>query len=236
MTHDEARLLIGAAPGEVGPTLAEHLASCSECTLFQQQMRRMDQDLARVMAAPLPLRADTRVLALPVMARAKPKPAAQRHVSLMALAASIVLSVGVGILFWGLRPQPSLAAGVLQHVAGESASWSEVTPMTAAATDSVLAGAGVTLDSADTTVIYARSCLFNGHWVPHLVVRTATGPVTVMVLRAEHIAARQAFRQNGYSGILVPTPSGGTLAVIVQGDPNLDDVARALGPHLHWTP
>ena len=236
MTHDEARLLIGAVPGEVGPALAEHLAQCPECTLFQQQMRRMDHDLARLMAAPLPARADTRVRALPRVARAKPRPPAQRFESLMALAASVVLAVGVGLLFWTLRPQTSLAAGVLGHVALESDSWSKVTPMTAAATDAVLAGAGVSVDGADTTVTYARSCLFKGHWVPHLVVRTATGPVTVMVLRQEHIAARQSFRQNGYSGILVPSPAGGTLAVIVQGDPDLDEVARALGPHLHWTP
>jgi hypothetical protein len=236
MTHDEARLLIGAAPGEVGAPLADHLAQCPECTLFQQQMRRMDHDLARLMAAPLPPRADTRVRSLPVMPRAKPTSAAQRWPTLMALAASIVLSVGVGLLFWTLRPQTSLAAGVLGHVALESGSWSEVTPMTAAATQSVLAGAGVSLDTADTTVTYARTCLFNGHWVPHLVVRTAAGPVTVMVLRQEHLAARQSFRQNGYSGILVPSPTGGTLAVIVQGEPDLDDIARALGPHLHWTP
>jgi hypothetical protein len=234
MTHDEARLLIGAAPGEVSPALAEHLAHCPECALFQQQMRRMDQDLSRLFAAPLPARADIQILALPVIARAKPKPVSRGSSGLLALAASLVVSVGLGILFWSLRPQPSLAAGVLGHIALESGSWSEVTPMTAAATDAVLAGAGVSLDPSDTTVTYARSCLFNGHWVPHLVVRTATGPVTVMVLREEHIAARQSFRQNGYSGVLVPSPAGGTLAVIVQGDPDMDDVARALGPHLHW--
>jgi hypothetical protein len=148
----------------------------------------------------------------------------------------MVVSIGLGVMFWTLRPQPSLAAGVLDHVAQESGSWSEVAPMTAAATDKVLSGAGVTLDPADTTVTYARICLFNGHWVPHLVVRTARGPVTLMVLRQEHVPGRQSFRQNGYSGVLVPDPAGGTLAVIAQGDPNMDDVLRALGPHLHWIP
>jgi anti-sigma factor RsiW len=235
MTHEEARLLIGAAPTEVGPALAEHLAQCPDCALFQEQMRRMDQDLSRLFAAPLPARAAAAVVALPIMARAKPKPAARSFPGLLALAASLVASVGLGILFWTLRPQPSLAAGVLGHIALESGSWSAVTPMTAAATDAVLTGAGVSLDSSDTTVTYARTCLFNGHWVPHLVVRTAAGPVTVMVLREEHIPARQTFRQNGYSGILVPSPSGGTLAVIVQGVPDMNEVARALGPHLHWT-
>lgn len=235
MTHEEARLLLGAVPGEVDPPLAVHLAECPECAQFQQQMLRMNQDLTRLFSTPLPPRADTRVLTLPVVARARPRPASGLP-RFMALAASLMLSVGLGVMFWTLRPQPSLAAGVLGHVALESGSWSEVAPMTAAATDKVLAGAGVTLDPADTTVTYARICLFNGHWVPHLVVRTANGPVTLMVLRQEHVPARQSFRQNGYSGVLVPDPAGGTLAVIAQGVPDMDDVMRALGPHLHWTP
>ena len=233
MTHDDARLLIGAAPAEVGPALAEHLAQCPRCTLFQQQMRRMDQDLARLFAQPPGQRAAARVLVLPAIPRARP--ARQGNPVLMALAASFVVAIGLGMLFWSLRPQPSLAAGVLNHVALESGSWSEVAPMTAAATAQVLAGAGVSLDPADTTVTYARSCLFNGHWVPHLVVRTSRGPVTLMVLRQEHVAGRQSFRQNGYSGILVPAPDGGTLAVIAQGNPDMDEVAHALSSHLHWT-
>jgi hypothetical protein len=176
------------------------------------------------------------VLPLPVAPRVKPGTVSQRGAGLMALAASLVLSVGIGILFWTLRPQPSLAAGVVGHVVNEASSWTEVAPVSAAETGEVLKGAGVDLDPADTTVTYARLCLFNGHWVPHLIVRTATGPVTVMVLRQERVKAPQAFRQNGYSGVLVPTPAGGTLAVIAQGDPNMDDVTRALGPHLHWIP
>jgi hypothetical protein len=232
MTHDEARLLIGAAPREVGAVLAEHLAQCAACALFRQQMQRMDQDLTRLFAAPLAPPTNIRVL--PV--RPKPKLPSQVTPRLLAVAASLVVSVGLAILFWTLKPQPSLAAGVLGHVALESGSWSEVAPMTSAATDQVLAGAGVSLEPADTSITYARTCLFNGHWVPHLVVRTAAGPITVLVLRQEHIAAPQSFRQNGYSGVLVPGPGGGTLAVIAQGDPNMDDVTRALGPHLHWTP
>lgn len=235
MTHDEARLLIGSAPGEVGPTLAAHLAQCPQCTLFQQQMRRMDQDLARLLAAPLPQRSDTRVLTLPVVPRTRRGPASRGLPGLMALAASLVVSIGLGLMFWTLRPQPSLAAGIIGHIELEPGSWSDVAPMTAAATDQALAGAGVSMDGADTTVTYARICLFNGHWVPHLVVRTATGPVTVMVLRQEHLATPQSFRQNGYSGVLVPAPGGGALALIARGQPDMDAVTRALTPHLLWT-
>jgi Protein of unknown function (DUF3379) len=234
MTHDEARLLIGAAPAEIGEPLAAHLAQCPACTLFQQQMRRMDRDLARLFSVSLPPRADTRVLPLPLGRPAGTTRTAQMP-GLMALAASVILCVGMGALFWALRPQPSLAAGVIRHIQWESGSWSAVAPMTAAATAQILADAGASLDPADTTVTYARSCLFDGHWVPHLVVRTQGRPITVMVLRQEHVAARQSFRQNGYSGMLLPIPTGGTLAVVAQGDTDLEALTRTLDPHLHWT-
>ncbi|MEJ0008518.1 MAG: DUF3379 family protein [Steroidobacteraceae bacterium] len=126
MTHDEARLLMGAAPAEVSAALAEHLAHCPQCTLFQEQMRHMDHDLSRLFAQPLAPRATATVLTLPITVRAKPKTAAQGLPGVLALAASVVLSVGLSVLFWSLRPQPSLAAGVLGHVALESASWSGV--------------------------------------------------------------------------------------------------------------
>jgi hypothetical protein len=233
MTHDEARLLIGAAPAQVGEQLAAHLAACPQCTLFQQQMRRMDQDLARLLSAPLPLHLAPRVLPSTVGRGTRPaRPAAG---GLLALAASLVLCIGLGALFWALRPQPSLAAGVLDHIQGESGSWSQVVPMTATATAETLARAGVVLDPGDLSVTYARICLFDGHWVPHLVVRTAQGPITVMVLRQEHTATRQSFRQNGYSGTLVPIPSGGTLAVVAQGDADMDALTHTLDPHLRWT-
>jgi Protein of unknown function (DUF3379) len=231
MTHDEARLLMGAAPGQVSEPLAAHLAECPQCTLFQQQMQRLDQDLARLLSLPLPLRATAPVLALPLGRRAR---RAGRSAAL-AVAASLVLCAATGGLFWALRPQPSLAAGVIRHIQWEAVSWSGVAPMTADATANVLAGAGVALDPTDMRVTYARICLFDGHWVPHLVVRTASGPVTVMVLRQEHVAGRQSFRQNGYSGTLMPTPAGGTLAVVAQGQADMDAVTRILDPHLHWT-
>jgi len=238
MTHDEARLMLGAVPGEVSPALAEHLAECPDCTQFQQQMLRLNQDLTRLLSRPLPPRASARILALPVAASARPlaRAPAVRPPRLLALAASVLLSVGLGIVFWSLRPAPSLAAGVLGHIELESGSWSKLTPMSQAATDQVLAGAGVRLVPGDATVTYARICYFQGHWVPHLVVRTARGAVTVMVLRHEHVASVQSFRQNGYSGELVPAPSGGTVAIVAQGTPDMDDVMRTLSPHLQWIP
>jgi len=57
----------------------------------------------------------------------------------------------------------------------------------------VLGRAGVQLSPDVPEVTYAMSCWFRGWHVPHLVVRTANGPMAVMLLRHERVAARQVF-------------------------------------------
>jgi hypothetical protein len=51
-----------------------------------------------------------------------------------------------------------------------------------AALAEVMWKAGVELDNSPGRVMYARSCAFRGHTVPHLVVSTAQGPVIVLDL------------------------------------------------------
>jgi hypothetical protein len=64
-------------------------------------------------------------------------------------------------------------------------------------------------------VSYASSCLFRGHRVPHLVVQTSMGPVTVMVLVHESVSKAVPFDEEGYRGVIVPVPGHGSLAVLV---------------------
>ena len=67
------------------------------------------------------------------------------------------------------------------------------------------------------TVSYARSCRFRGRMVPHLVVQTEMGPVTVMVLVHESVAKPVPFDEQGYRGVIVPVPGHGSLAVLARG-------------------
>jgi hypothetical protein len=74
-------------------------------------------------------------------------------------------------------------------------------------------------------VVYANSCYFRGHFVPHFVVTTAAGPVTVMILMHEHVSAAQQFNEDGYSGLLVPARNG-AVALISRTPMALEQPAR----------
>ena len=57
-------------------------------------------------------------------------------------------------------------------------------------------------------VVYAMACPFRGRRVPHLVVQTSAGPLTVMLLAHEKVAERTEFSEHGYRGVLLPAGSG----------------------------
>ena len=88
-------------------------------------------------------------------------------------------------------------------------------------------------------VSYARSCLFRAHHVPHLVVQTEMGPVTVMVLAHESVSRPERFDEQGYHGVILPVAGHGSLAVLARGqnpDPGmLKQIAARVQDALIWT-
>jgi hypothetical protein len=237
MNHNEARLLIGGDPHTVPPELAEHLAGCPECAQFQREMTVLDDNIRRALEkAPLSAAPPGTIAA--TVTPITNAPAAQRRKrakswSGWALAASVAAISMIAV--WTLRPNDSLAHDVVTHIQYESTSWSSKEPVTAVEVKETLARAGVAIDMDSDKVMYAHSCLFRGHVVPHLVVSTPQGPVTVMVLPHDSVKHRMSFHEGGMSGVITPAPHG-SLAVIMQGNENIDAVAQQVRQSVRWLP
>jgi hypothetical protein len=103
----------------------------------------------------------------------------------------------------------------------------------AARLDEVLERGGIRLRPEIGTVSYANTCLFRGRLVPHLVVQTDDGPVTVMVLRHERPARPVAFDEQGQSGRIVPVGPG-SIAVIGEAGVDLEQVTSAVTGAVEW--
>jgi hypothetical protein len=206
---EEAQLHLGAEPDALPAAVTEHLAGCAACQAFHRRTLAFEPALKRALELPVPER-----LAAPApLARAvRPAPAVFGR---WALAASLVVASVLGALLWAVRPTDSLASAVVTHVEGEPASWSQTHAVDPASVDRILAASDLHLAPGSTDVVYARSCWFRGHWVPHLVVSTGRGPVTVLVLRAEALPDAVALRSAGYQGELVPFDRG-SLAVLAR--------------------
>jgi len=237
MTHDEARELLGAVPGETSPELEAHLQTCTECRAYRDDMLAFDAKLRRA------LELDWHRIqgsAPPAGPMPKPPPAAATVTKLMpkepeplvkhsrprwfALAASIAAAMVIGSVLWLSRPPESLAAEIVTHVEGEPRSWEKTETLSAEKLDAVLRKSGVNLGPGMRPVVYASACWFRGHYVPHVVVNTREGPVTVMILLHERVSATQQFKEGGFSGLLVPAGSG-AVAVLSRTPMNLEKPA-----------
>ena len=139
---------------------------------------------------------------------------------------------------WLLRPSDTLARDVVAHVQGEPQSWLATQHVDAQAIATALHGAGVALDLTSDQIIYAQSCWFRGHYVPHLVVETAHGPATVLILRHEHVDGRRSFDERGHGRGIVPAGSG-SIAVLERGggnSGNLEQLAQQMQRDVRWLP
>ena len=124
------------------------------------------------------------------------------------MAASVLLALVVAGGLWLSVPGPSLAADVVTHMAGEPEAWRRTdVPVPAPDAEDVLRNSQLRLAAGAGIVSYATSCEFRGHRVPHLVIQTASGPVTVMVLVHEQVAKSVQFDEQGYRGVIVPCPA-----------------------------
>jgi hypothetical protein len=217
---DDARLAVGADPAASTPELEAHLASCPACARFREEMRTLDADIRRAMQKP------------PALQRAAVRRAAPAWRQ-WAMAASAALATFLVLALWLLRPTDTLARDVVQHVQGEPDSWFATQQVSAAELNNALRNAGVALNITSDKVVYAQSCWFHGHYVPHLVVQTAQGPATVMILRHDQVRSRRTFNEEGFSGIIVPAEHG-SIAVLMRGNASVTALAGEMNQDMSW--
>jgi hypothetical protein len=220
---DGARLRIGADPNSGAADLGEHLQGCPQCAAFREEMRTFDARIRRAMEHPPQL---TRM----------PRPARAAPWRGWALAASVALAMFAVLAVWLLRPADTLASDVVAHVQAEPNSWLASHGVSARGIDAALRGAGVELNINSDRITYAESCWFRGYYVPHLVVQTADGPATVLILRHEHVPAARSFHERGMSGVIVPAGDG-SIAVLTRGAGNdVGPLAAQLSQDMRWLP
>jgi Protein of unknown function (DUF3379) len=242
MDCEQFRRAMLAEPSNDGAESRLHLATCHECTRYALQLRRFEGRLERALRVEVNPRLMEQRVVTPLRA-ARPRgarPWEPPHRRWLAAAASVLLGTAVAVSLWLAAPGRSLAADVVKHMAEEPNAWARTDiPVPEPRLDKVLRDSHVRLRPSAGLVSYASSCSFRGHTVPHLVVQTASGSVTVMVLTHEKLRSAMRFDEQGYRGVLVPVDGHGSLAVLERG-PDMDikaveAVAARVQGALDWT-
>ena len=216
------RRAAGADPGHLSPEAVAPRDACPACAEYLRDLLAMDVTIRRALEVPVTDRpAERRPRLAPV--------APQRW---LALAASVVAGVLVGTVLWIGGPRASLAREVVNHVTNEPQSLT-ATHSDPAVVDRVLRAGGIRLRPGAADVTYANSCPFRGRIVPHLVVRTLQGPVTVLVLRDEALERPIRVSEDGFRGSLVPAGPG-SIAVLGDSRSDLSEITARLTSAVEW--
>jgi len=222
------RRAAGANPQHLEPAALAHARGCPRCTAHLRELQALDERILAALRVPLssPGRA--------VGGLRSPVVTGLDRRRWMGLAASIVAGVLVGTFLWVGNPRHSLAQDLVAHLAHEPEALAPTDlPVDPARAGEVLARGGIRLRPEAVTVTYANSCEFRGHLVPHLVVRTGEGPVTVMVLRDERPVRPVDFREQGYAGRIVPAGPG-SIAVIGAAGTDLEAITASVLAAVEW--
>lgn len=222
----EFRRIVGAETDSATPQIVAHAALCPACTRYREELRQMDRLIHR--ALHIDTRIDSQADATIVPTAPQWRPVARQRRVPWGLAASVLAAVLTSLLLWVAAPRETLARQVVEHTQAEASAMVRtaeiVDPETVA---SILALSGVRMKPGAVAVSYAQSCAFRGHQVPHLVVQTDAGPVTVLLLaREKSIETPRTFDENGYQGMIVPAPRG-VLAVLGHAVP-VEEIATKL--------
>ncbi len=209
MNHEQYRRAVLANPLGTDAELEAHRAHCEHCRAFTDRVLTFEHRLVRALKVTTPNSAKI----LPFGTRSAARPA--KGGRWLALAASVAMAFVVAAGIW-LTPRSSLAADVVAHMAGEPAAWESRATLSAGELAPVLKRANITLDPKAPSVSYANSCEFRGQVVPHLVVQSPRGPVTVMVLTHESVSIARQFDERGYRGTILPVPQHGSIAVLMR--------------------
>jgi hypothetical protein len=247
MNCADYRRAVLADPRDADPLLRLHRDGCRECLEYTDRLLLFESRLERAMRVSVAAAGDARVAPLraPAGARASASASAapgglKARRGWLAMAASVLILVAVGGGLWLAEPHSSLAADVVAHMAGEPQAWARTDiPATAPELAQALGDAHLRLDPKAGMVSYARSCQFRAHHIPHLVVQTEMGPVTVMVLVHESVSKPERFDEQGYRGVILPIPGHGSLAVLARGQIPSPDMLRQVASRVRdalvWT-
>jgi len=223
----EFRRRLAAEPQSRDPELRAHRESCAACAAAWERAQAFEHELLAALDVPVPAGLADRVLLAQATGERRQQQVRRRHVA-FALAASLLLALGVGGYGWRQMDARSLPALAVAHMPGEIHSLDLNQPISEAAIAAGFAVRGVSLRGpAPADVTYVHDCPVGPYKTVHLVSRVDGTPVAVLYLPHKQVPQARDFRRDGWHGRIVPLTHG-TLVMLTDrgGAPHFDAVAR----------
>ena len=232
MDCQEYRQRIEADPAWTDEAGAAHERDCGACAAYARRLRASERLISEA------LRFDVASVREQDGASTAPRSQSSMRTTWAMAASAAVAAVGVWLV---LNYVPSgnperLVAAVQDHWYHEPESWVQTSsPVNTSTLETALSGsARVDLDRLNV-VSYARSCLVNGRWVPHLVVQGEAGPVMLLLLSREDVSEPLPLDlpQEGLHGLIMPLDEG-SIAILGDDGESLESLQQNVADAVEW--
>ncbi len=186
--------------------IKSHLVSCVACAAYAAQQIQLTESLQQVVTVSVPEGLASRILLQQSIHEKKQIKSRRNRV--YAIAASVLLSVGIFSSLLFLNTPKSLEQTVLNHIITEQHHLHDDNNVALAKLNTLLFDFNLRLDSSLGKINYAGSCTIGKTKGVHIVVQADTGPVTILLMPDETLKFRKAVNAADFSGVVVPMNNG----------------------------
>lgn len=221
-----------ADPNRLSDEARAHVAGCVHCQAFARRIDTNEKRIVRALAVPLPDGLADRI----VLRATGRKPASPYR--LWALAATVVLSVAIGLAWFGLppsEPRYNFAASAIAHVKHEPESFTTIKDADPARFSAILANFGADLRAPIGTVRYIKLCPVPEGTGWHIVFETEDGLVTLMLIPGHRPHGRNLFEEKDGMSALVRAAGQGYYVIVADTRAKVESTDRLLKQRIDWT-
>lgn len=213
-----------------------HVDACAACRTYRDEIRALDRRIAGALAIDTP---PLDIPELPELAAGNVIPLHKRRVTLpawFAVAATVAIAAVVGVRTLSTDIEYlSLADEVLAHTDHEPVAMRVSNqPVSDERLQRVVPDNVAELDHAAGIISYARTCVINGRKVAHLVLQGERGPVMILLMPEEKVAAAEDLSGEHVNGVILPVGDG-SIAIVGERDEQLERIRDNVLSSVTWT-
>ena len=235
MNCTEFQTILMQEPACTERMFLQHISDCGGCREKYDSALEFEALLLDAMQVDTPDELAERVL---YEVKQGKQPAVSSSVYRLALVASFsLLFVVAGWMGFqwggGVAYAEKLPQVVSQHIAKERHHLQSQGQLSEASVAQLFARFGAVMHTSMGEVVFAEACWIRHQHGMHLILREASGPVTLMFMPGEDIVQEQDLVWEQSSGLIIPTDYG-SLAIIASSPETADQIRRRVDGALMW--
>lgn len=222
----EFRRLKLVAPRETTSDQVRHMSECARCAAFADELDGLDRGLQAAMLVPVPEGLADRILL-------RLKLRGRRWFGEIALAAMLLLGLGVSLWQTETTARSELGKRMIAHVLSEPHVFTMEEDIPGERVAGAMASVGGLLRGTIGNVTFMEHCKTLDPGATHLVVRTAYGSASVVLLPHSIQRSTVQVADQGLVAIVFPAQRG-SISVVAQSAGTADMVGAIVRNALRW--